>query len=274
MLQVPALENGEHWFEHAGSSPAEMEDFYKDIKRLYASKDVPSKAAKAAAKAAKAAAKAEAAKAAAVGQPPSTALSAAQAVLPPQATLPQAPGTPASVSVAPQQRKDGRYSPDEGSVGSAPSHITSQTHMTPSLGGKRGIDATSHQHPGDPVHMDKRQRQHQQYPSKQYLPLQNVAAPDRAASDDEAEPGELTEDGELPETAASLPTNHGSCAASAHHNHRFVLAASQFPCFPWYGLLHCLVLCSRLLDCILCTMNRICLNVHRVSNWEGLGSSM
>lgn len=249
ITQVPGLENGEHWFEHAGSSSAEMEDFYKDIKRLYASKDVPSKAAKAAAKAAKAVAKAEAAKAAAASQPPAAALSAAPAALPAQATLPQAPGTPASLSVAPHHRKDGQYSPDEGSVGSAPSHInSSQTHVPPSLGGKRGIDATSQQHPGDPVHADKRQRQHQQYPPQQYAQhAQHAAAPARAASDDEAEPGELPEDGELPETAADLPIAHHTHAPSAYH--RFILAASRFTSVSWLFLLQRLL---PSLDCVLC----------------------
>lgn len=189
--QVPPLEDGQLWFGHAGSNLAEMEEFYKDIKRLYASKSVPSKTEKAATKAAIAAAQ----------QSSMPAASAAQSSAPPsQGTLLMAPGTPVSVPTAPQQRPGSRCSPDDGSVGSAPSQLNSSlTCVSHSLNSKRNIDATSQLQASEASHTAKRQRQLNPHP---HTMQQHAPPPIPAASEDELEVGELPEDGELPETAA------------------------------------------------------------------------
>lgn len=230
-MQIPPLENGQQWYEHAGARAQDLDDFYRDLKRLYSSADVPSKAEKAARKAAKAAAKASAAKAGAAALPASPAAVKSDAAAPsarptgappaaakaPLLAVPQAPGTPVSLGSGPAQRKGTGYSPDEGSAGSAGQPV-------PSAGSKRGAPTSLPNRLGpraaplEPA--AKRQRQggphppyhhhHQQQQQQQRLSAQQKAPPAaelKSAPLEEPEPGELPEDGELP-LPALLPARH------------------------------------------------------------------
>lgn len=217
-LQIPPLENGQQWYEHAGARTQDMDEFFRDLKRLYASADVPSKAEKAARKAAKAAAKEAATKAAAA--PAGAAAVAGKPLAKPQlAAVPPAPGTPVSLASGPTQRKASGYSPDEGSAGSAgqPPHAANLKRAAPSSAGPAPGSAASPLEPAakrlrppDQPHPQSQPRL-QRPVSVQAQPLAKAApAP---VPEEEREPGELPEDGELPLSDARPPSHDESAPA-------------------------------------------------------------